>query len=422
MKDKLIYLLPFIDSGETVPAELMLKLLNGANEQFGDEQRRCVANEIISGAGDYLPSRGYLSDFISGKLPHAEVSAIVASRKKYLERMRRLLPSILKIVGVREENELDSVILQIDDCCHDFPIVRRSAHAKKIRKGIRADITQIRDLAHKLRTALEKADRHINHEYEQHAAVLRDEQQNAPSWRSGVETLNQQLDWLSVAADIALYRDDIGEDGFHVGDNKAKTHIVECAYDIAIWYGRPPFVTTPGSDFSLLCGLLFELAGGGEDASMAGAINKFARSALRKKLDSDTEEARRENSDEYLRAHEEDNFFHVVRRTEKLTSEALFWKVMMESRNWSDTTKYHIRRRFVAVLEDLRDSRQQHGPHRTSSDPIDEAELKRFDHEASEADAALLELEIKVGRKKREVDPILAEQEKADQHGGQKER
>ncbi|TIN02610.1 MAG: hypothetical protein E5Y34_06865, partial [Mesorhizobium sp.] len=288
MDTELLELLPFIDTGETIPADVMLRLLNGV-DRTGGEPRRRAANEILGGAGDYLPGRGYLSDFISGKLSQIEAVAIISSRKKYLERMRCLLPSILKILGVREGRNLNSIMLRIDDCCHDFPIVAKSAHEKKVRKAIR---TQIRDLAQKLRAVVEKAERHINHELEQHVAILKDEQQGAPSWRSGVEVVNQQLDWLRVAADIALYRDDVGENGFYVGDNKAKTHIVECAYDMAIRYGLPAFVTTPGSDFSFLCVLLFELAGGGQHASLAGAISKFSRSALRKKLDSDAEESR----------------------------------------------------------------------------------------------------------------------------------
>lgn len=422
MDTELLKLLPFIDTGEAVPADTMLRLLNGVHDRPGGEPRRRVANEILSGAGDYLRGRGYLSEFISGKLSQADAVAIISSRKKYLERMRHLLPGILKILGVREGRSLNSIMLRIDDCCHDFPIVVKSAHEKKVRKAIRADIAQIRDLAKELRTVLEKAERHINHEFEQHAAILRDEQQGAAGWRSGVEAFNQQLDWLSVAADIALYRDDVGEYGFFVGDNKAKTHIVECAYDMVIWYGRPAFVTTPGSDFSLLCALLFELAGGGQDASLTGAISKFSRSALRKKLESDAEESRRENSDDYLKPHEEDNFLHTTRRIERLTSEARFWKTMMESRTWDDTAKYHLSRRFLAVLEDIQDTGARHGPHRVWNDPINEAELERFILEDRERDAALLELEIETGRRQRSVDLILAEQEKADQHDDESSR
>ncbi|RWC64030.1 hypothetical protein [Mesorhizobium sp.] len=408
MDTELLELLPFIDTGEAIPADVMLRLLNGVQDRADGEPRRRAANEILSGAGDYLPGRGYLSGFISGKLSQIEAVAIISGRKKYLERMRCLLPSILKILGVREGRNLNSIMLRIDDCCHDFPIVAKSAHEKKVRKAIRTDVAQIRDLAQELRAAVEKAERHINHELEQHVAILRDEQQGAPSWRSGVEVFNQQLDWLRVAADIALYRDDVGEDGFYVGDNKAKTHIVECAYDMAIWYGQPAFVTTPGSDFSLLCALLFELAGGGQDASLAGAISKFARSTLRKKLDSDAEESRQENSDDYLKPHEEDNFLYVTRKIEELTGEARFWKAMMESRTWDDTAKHHLSRRLLAVLEDIRDANQRHGPHRVWSDPIDERELARFVLQERERDAALLQLEIETGRKQRLVDLILA--------------
>jgi len=415
---ELLSLLPFVDAGEPIPSDMMLRLMNGVQDGIGSEARRSMANEILSGAGDYLPGRGYLSHFISGKLSRAEADEIIIDRKRYLGRMRHLLPSILRIVGARDERNLRSSLLRIDDCCHDFLIVLRSAHEKKIRKAIRADVGRVRAASSELHAALEKAGRHIDIEYEQHSAVLFDNDQHPSAWDSSVEVLKQLINCLRVAADIALYRDEIGEDGFYVENNKARTHIVECAYSIAIWCGTPSFVTTPGSDFSLLCSLLFELAGGEQDASLAGAINKFARSALRRKLDADEAESRWENSDDCARAHEADNFLYVASNTEKLTHEALFWKTMMESRTWDDVTKFHIGRRLLERLEQIRDARQRHGPYQVWHDPINEGELESFAREARERDAALLELEIEVGRKKRAVDLILTKQQKTDQHGG----
>jgi hypothetical protein len=50
-------------------------------------------------------------------------------------------------------------------------------------------------------------------------------------------------------------------------------------------YDGPPLVTTPGSKFSSLCGLLYEIVSGSPDESLSGAINRYARSKDRKKVD-----------------------------------------------------------------------------------------------------------------------------------------
>jgi hypothetical protein len=54
-------------------------------------------------------------------------------------------------------------------------------------------------------------------------------------------------------------------DHIRVADNQAKTHSVDMVYDISLSYGGPPLVTTPGSDFSALCSLVFEIATGKAD-------------------------------------------------------------------------------------------------------------------------------------------------------------
>lgn len=57
MDAELLELLPFIDTGEAIPADVMPRLLNGVQDRAGGEPRRRPANEILSGAGDYLPGR-----------------------------------------------------------------------------------------------------------------------------------------------------------------------------------------------------------------------------------------------------------------------------------------------------------------------------------------------------------------------------
>lgn len=73
--------------------------------------------------------------------------------------------------------------------------------------------------------------------------------------------------------------------------------MVEAAFALSIWYNGPPLVTTPGSDFSAVCSIIYEIASGRADESLAGAINRFARSEDRQRLLADDEQLRIENED-----------------------------------------------------------------------------------------------------------------------------
>jgi hypothetical protein len=64
-----------------------------------------------------------------------------------------------------------------------------------------------------------------------------------------------------------------------------------------MWDG-PKLVTTPASDFATLCSLLFEAVSGRSDESLAGAINRYARSEDRRRWDEEgieMEEAENDN-------------------------------------------------------------------------------------------------------------------------------
>lgn len=408
-------LLPFVDEDAPVPASLMLDLLNEAQGFGGTEERREIANKVLAGAGDYLPSRGYLSAFISAKITIEEASAIIAERKVYVERLRILLPSILRLLGEREQGRLRSLLMRIDDCCHDFPIVRKAPHAKRTRKKILTDVHGLREAATALEAALRSAGSYVDIEYRDHRTAMTRHLQN-PSVVRDTKSLAADIRHLRVAAEMVLYRDETGGDAFYVGDNKASTHIVQAAYELTLWCGRPKFVTTPGADFSLLCGLLFELAGGQQDASLAGAINRFSRSDLRNKLDRDEAESRWENSDEYVEARDADNFCDVAENIEQLKQEHAFWTKAAGDSRWDEDTRKQLKMRATDVLEQIQDANLRNGPYLMWGSQIVASELARMRREDEESDAALLALEIEAGKRQRAVDLISHSTEKRGQH------
>lgn len=342
-------LIHYIDADEPIPERLMLAALNASGDGIGTQGRRDAANAILAGAGDYLPDIYYLRALITAELSIEEAKDIIASRKIYINRARHLLPTILKLLGVREEMNLHTALRMIDDCCFDFPNVASAKHYKTVKKTLLEKINNIKDLSNKLYRLIEDAWRHLEIEY--------NHQKEAYSRKVGIdfgqsyyiEQLRHDLSHLNFAAKLALYKDEIGEESFYVADNRARTHVVECAYRLAVWQGKPQFVTTPGSDFALLSSLIYEMASGDAEVSLAGAINKFARSQLRHQIDRDEAEFQLENSDAYIATVDADNFSHQKEKVARLQKELGFWTAMAARSEWNDLDRSHIMMRLSDV-------------------------------------------------------------------------
>ena len=168
-----------------------------------------------------------------------------------------------------------------------------------------------------------------------------------------------------------------------------------------LYLGKPQFVTTPGSDFAFLCGIIFELATGISEESLAGAINKFARSELRKQLDRNEAEFRKENSDEGIREYEADNFAGVRERIGQLLEEYSFWKGMVASSQWEEFQTMQLNIRTLDVLGQIEKATQDYGPHLVWASQTSEHDRERSWREMEEKDARLLSLEIELGQLRR---------------------
>src|SRR5207237_6990706 len=97
-----------------------------------------------------------------------------------------------------------------------------------------------------------------------------------------------------------------------VSDNQTKKHIVETAYELCLRYEGPRLVTTPNSDFSMVCSLLYELVSGKPtNEGLAGAINRFARSNERREIDQHEIETQQELD------HSDDNFLETKAAAQK---------------------------------------------------------------------------------------------------------
>lgn len=384
---------------EEIQHDLMNSAINEITDTSFSGIERMVASRISETAGKYLESWALLN-FISAKYREEEVFAIVETRRKLVSRLAFLLPSIVELLKLGDIRDIASATHQIYDCAGDYPVIEKSQFSAQQRKKAVQGINSIIELAERLDEALDQAGRHVDIELHHHKDAIARFRGNEPELRH-VENLRSELMALRFASRLTLYRDRVGERSFYVGDNRAKTHVVECAYRLALQFGTPVLKTTPGSDFSTLCSLILELATGTANESLAGAINKFARSPERREIDDEEKIHRYENSDEGIAEYESDNFSSVKGRIKSFEAEDLFWQNMLSSQKWDDNSIQQISMRLLDVRERKQHAIKEHGPFIIWASQMSRTTLEKWREESKHQETQLLALALELGQKIR---------------------
>lgn len=389
-----------IDRREDIPHDLMNSAINEITDTSFTKQERSTASQISERAGTHLESWALLR-FISGKYTEEEITSIVETRKALVSRLSLIVPSIIEILKLKNINEIASAIHQIYDCAGAFSVIEKSQFSSQQRKKAIQEVNSIIRAAEQLDDILDQASSHVDVEFNQHQdAVARfiEFQQDSRH----LEDLRRELNALVFASRLTLYRDTVGERALYVGDNRAKTHVVKCAYELTLSFGTPPLKTTPGSDFSNLCSLIHELATGIPHESLAGAINKFARSPERQEIDKEEEIHRFQNSDEGIAEYEADNFSGVKARIKSLEEEEAFWKNTRLSQFWDDTSSQQISIRLLDVLQQKEMAMKEHGPFIVWASQMSRTTLDEWQQEIEWHENRMLALAIERGQHVRD--------------------
>ncbi len=393
-------LLPYIKKRELIPFDLMARAFNEASSGFAEDTRRRVADEILATAGDYLPSP-FLSAFIKAELLDDEARKIMASRQIFIDRARHLCADLFDILGSTTELDIRFVTQVVEECYHDLPLILSSEHPKVTTKKIMDNLDGLNTSLQLSIKHLKIVERYIDSDYEEHKKSIITTIGSEYTPLNGLYQLKDELRHLIFSIGITKYNHEIGVFPLSASDNRSRTYVVERIYNLVLRFGKPKFVTTPGSDFSLLCALMFEMVTGIADESFAGAIGKFARSELRRKLDGYDAESQRENSDEWIRQYESDNFNGLRERVLSLMDKLKYWKTMLSSRQWSDFDRDQILIRTVDVAEQISKAQQTNGPFLVWADQRSQANREEFSREIQDAEERLLEREIELGRVRR---------------------
>lgn len=370
-------LAPYINSHTPIPIDLMVEAFNTAADTGRDHAYRHAAGKIIPEAAIYLHSMD-LSWFVSGRGSDEEAQNAIRHRKAYITRAASLLPNLLSLFEVKSRGQFEPILRRIDEFCGDYPIIKAKPHEKKARKDIRTDIQRIMRSAQDLLDRLNESGRHIDIEFDHHKSAIA-RAKGYDQFAHSFEPFKADLQRLVLAGHIVLYREDAGNGGFIVTDNRTKFQVVECVYEISLWQGTPAFVTTPGSDFGTACSLLYEIASGECDIGLAGAINRFAKSDKRKEIFAEEQSFQWDNSDEGMRAYEADNFAAVKEQTTRLRGEAIFWEDVIKSRTWGTFSTRELLDRKADVMEQLQRTLTEHGPHLVWGSQMSRAYKSSFD-------------------------------------------
>jgi hypothetical protein len=290
----------------------LLALLHEARQL--DPELTEIANKLVPEAGQYLPATA-INLLVRDEISESDVRREVRRQKDFLARLGNHLPELLEYLK-KSDHRIERVIDRIDCCFHDFP-VKMSAPRRD--RALRLAISEIKKAQQTLldaTAAMSALDRTVAADIED---FLNSYLQASSSYQKfdGFFTKSndflEQLKLRSQILDICLFRAQSDDGYLSLSDNQTKTHIVKTAYELCLWNGGPPLVTTPNSDFQQVCILLYEIVSGKPtDEGLAGAINRFARSNWRRERDQNEIELQRQSVSD-------DNFLQtkdVVQRAE----------------------------------------------------------------------------------------------------------
>ncbi|WP_210245128.1 hypothetical protein [Methylobacterium sp. WL9] len=286
----------------------------------------------------------------------------------------------------------------IDDCHHDFWIIQGSNRRDKSRRQAIEAIDLARQKFSELIGALGDAKTFVDIEYNNLRRLVFEESHLSQSPHMNFDNLVVEIKFAYGVIDLCAIR--AREDGefLILSDSKFRTHVVETAYTMSLYYSGPPFRTTPGSNFSACASVLFEIVSGKSDVSLAGAINRFARS--KEKQGHDNYNAESEGNDDV--ALQSNNFRSVNLPIIQLANEYIRYTNMPGVPTSSSEAKMVVWKLWQRMISLSEDSKKKFGPfvENTEINPSLDAKdrIKEYDRLRLE----MKKLVISLGRSRRE--------------------
>jgi hypothetical protein len=394
--------LGFKDRPDEVPPDVLRALLREVRNILPEDA--AFANSLWPQAGDFLSSRS-LRALIRDEIEDERVAAEIEENRRLLDRLSSLLPALSDIFAPADSDNLIGFLGCIDDCCDDYLGSReRPRKDRQLREAHEAMNLASQRLASAVK-ALETAKRFVETEYaEFHDLYFHPEEEisiasfaqterNKRDRYPSIEDLTREMRVCQGVFDIVQARAIGDPEKLFIFGNDGKNHIVAYAHMMSLMWNGPAITTTPGSDFALLCSLLFECATGQADESLAGAINRYARSPRRfKKEEEEKEFTWQETS--------EDNFADIRSQIRFSLQEIEECKAILETGTLDGFARTLLLLRSRHNLRYIEAASQIYGPRQVWMSHLSEDQLAHIAPIAVDV-RAVTKLDIELGNLRR---------------------
>jgi hypothetical protein len=361
-------LLHLLTSGETVVLDDVKNIMLRARHDNADLEDIQFANSLLQESGDYLPSH-LVRVLIRAELSDEEAKAQISLNKKFFKRLGRFLPALVGYFKPFCSDHIVGVLRCIDDCHSDYLVSANSLRKDRLLREAEQSLEKALEAVTKVTEALEDVRRHLDFEYRDYYALYFPTFVKSLPFPPDVDHLIQELKLCSGVLNIVSASGATNEDQFYLSGNDKRRVLVGYAHMMSLMWNGPKLVTTPGSDFSTFCGLLFESITGIADESLAGAINRYARSEERKKRDAEELEFKAEEDDN-------DNFLAEKRVMKTAEIEIERCKALLNIDSLSDIARTLLLMNIDRQTKNYAAAQKAYGPRQVWLHQMNDAQLE----------------------------------------------
>lgn len=334
-----------------------------------DQRDSALAAALTSSDVIYL-NKWHIDKIILDEIDDLQLSDAVRETKRRYARIASMFPHIISRLS-RQNNFTIRYCLQVlNDISRDFDVPVDSPRRDKILNDRIRKLSQIGRSAGAFIDTLRAAsdDHELAMEYQNLVASLyemgrdlRGDLTDDDPMRqfARLETLIANLNTLVSAIEVTSIDLRSEAPRSPIRDYKMKkADVVAFAYDLHLVCGGPPLVTTPGSEFSSLCSLIYEVCTGEADQSLAGAIIAFSKS--RERREADENEADIENDEAAYES--SDNFYLIEKSRLRSIRSAEWYRGMAENSGVTGHTLKAIQSAIESSLRHAERTELAYGP------------------------------------------------------------
>lgn len=380
---------------DPLPVPAVIALMRLARAVDADYAR--VAESLVPGSAEFLPEE-YASALARAEITKEHAKREIAAQKLFFKRLANLIPGLLSYFRFDQTSEIIQALARIDDCHRDFSIVARSQRRDKARRSAMQKMAAAQRALSKAATALSRVDSITSMDYERLRSAHLGERRAQSVRINGTSDMVHEIELCSAAIELCALRAENEDDYLILSTSGTSTHVVETAFAMSIWYNGPPLVTTPGSDFSAVCSIIYEIASGLSDESLAGAINRFARSEAKQRFLAEEEQLRVENEE----ASVPDNFRAVASDIAHAGEDIEIYKQLADMPGLSLTARMLANSMVSDAQARIETARKKYGPNLLWAHQIPDAQLEGIET----AHHALKQAAILLGELRRAVEGL----------------